>query len=123
MATLNWTQTLIRQATHQLTLDAFISRQWSNSITAPLTAASEQATRSSPGGFILHKLDFRYNQKDFPVDSTLILHILDSTANHRIGITDPKNTGPVHRPCQLRHLLLGVSGRRRPGGLGRRRRR
>ena len=91
--TLNWTQTLIRQATHQLTLDAFISRQWSNSITAPLTAASQQATQSSPGGFILHKLNLRYSPKDYPVDSTLILHILEATANHRIGITDPKNTG------------------------------
>lgn len=93
VATLNWTQTLIRQATHQLTLDAFISRQWSNSISAPLTVASEQSTRSSPGGFILNKLKFRYNQKDFPIDSNLIIHILEANATHRIGITDPANTG------------------------------
>ena len=60
VATLNWTQTLIRQATHQLTLDASVSRQWNNAITSELTAASEAATRSSPLGFITKKLQFEY---------------------------------------------------------------
>ncbi len=92
VATLNWNQTLIKQANHQLTLDAYISRQWNNSITAPLTAASEQATRGSPGGFLLQKLKFRYDQTTYPVDSALIYHILTAAANNRIGITDPRNT-------------------------------
>jgi outer membrane receptor protein involved in Fe transport len=92
VATLNWNQTLIKQANHQLTLDAYVSRQWNNQITAPLTAASEQATRGSPGGFILHKFAFIYNETNYPVDSLLIFNVLTVAANHRIGITDPKNT-------------------------------
>ena len=93
VATLNWTQTLIRQATHQLTLDAYISRQWSNSINAPLTTASEASTRSSPGGFITQKLQFRFKPSDYPVDSTLIYNTLLAASNVRHGIQDPKNTG------------------------------
>ena len=92
VATLNWNQTLIKTAGHQLTLDAYVSRQWNNQVTSSLTASSESATRSSPGGFILHKLAFDVNPTDYPVDSQLIYHILTATQNHRIGITDPKNT-------------------------------
>jgi hypothetical protein len=93
VATLNWNQTLIKQANHQLTLDAYLSRQWSNQISGRLTAASESSTRGSPGGFILSKLQFRYNQTQFPVDSQLIYNILTAASNVRIGITDAKNTG------------------------------
>ena len=92
VATLNWNQTLIKQANHQLTLDAYISRQWNNSITAPLTVGSESSTRSAPAGFLLKKLSYTRSEKDYPVDSLLIYHILTAAANHRIGITDPKNT-------------------------------
>jgi outer membrane receptor for ferrienterochelin and colicin len=93
VATLNWTQTLIREATHQLTLDAYISRQWNNTTTGRLTQSSESATRSSPLGIITHKLDFRLKPSDFPIDSTLIYNVLLNNVGHRIGLTDPKNTG------------------------------
>ncbi|HEY3933263.1 MAG TPA: TonB-dependent receptor [Gemmatimonadales bacterium] len=93
VATLNWTQTLIREATHQLTLDAYISRQWNNTTSGRLTAASEAATESSPLGILTHKLAFRITPSQFPIDSTLIYNVLLNRVGHRIGLTDPKNTG------------------------------
>lgn len=93
VATLNWNQTLIKQANHQLTLDAYISRQWNNGMTAPLTTGSEQGTRGSPAGFIMQKLQFQFGQTQYPVDSALMYNILTAAQNVRIGITDPKNTG------------------------------
>ncbi len=92
VATLNWTQTIIRQATHQLTLDAYLSRQWDNSITSRLTQASDQSTRSSPLGIITHKLKFTINQSDYPVDSTLLKNVLLNKSGTRIGVIDPVNT-------------------------------
>ena len=93
IATLSWNQTIIREATHQLTLDAYISRQWSNFTSAPLTTSSESSTRHSAGGFILNKLKFQYGKSDYPVDSVLLMNILSNNkSGHRIGITDPINT-------------------------------
>ncbi len=92
VAILNWTQTIFRKATHQLSVDAYLSWQWNNSMNSNLTVASEQATRSSPMGFITHKLQFNMNPKDAPVDSTLIYNFLLQKTSNRIGITDAKNT-------------------------------
>ncbi len=91
VATLNWNQTLIKSAGHQLTLDAYISRQWNNGQTGALTTSSESSSHSSPGGFILGKLAFAQNPSDYPVDSALIFNILTNKQNVRIGVTDAKN--------------------------------
>ncbi len=93
VATLNWNQTLLRTPGHQLTLDAYLSRQWNNGIAGNLTTGSEAATRSSPGGFILSKLNYALSPKDYPLDSTLIYNILTNKQNARIGITDGRNPG------------------------------
>lgn len=93
VAILNWTQTLIRNPTHQLSIDAYLSRQWNNTTTAPLTASSESSTRSSPLGIITHKLQFAFTPDQYPVDSTLILNTLLNKAGTRIGIRDNLNTG------------------------------
>ena len=92
VATLNWNQTLIKSGDHQVTIDAYISRQWNNRVTSTLAANSEASTRGAPGGFLLSKLAFDVNPSDYPVDSTLLYNILTNRQNHRIGITDPKNT-------------------------------
>ncbi len=92
VAILNWTQTIFRKATHQLSVDAYLSWQWNNSLNSDLTVASEQATRSSPLGIITHKLQFNVNPSDAPVDSTLIYNFLLQKTTSRIGMTDSKNT-------------------------------
>ncbi len=92
VAILNWTQTIFRRATHQLSVDAYLSWQWNNSLNSHLTAASEQATRNSPMGIITHKLQFNVNPKDAPIDSTLIYNFLLQKTGNRISLTDSKNT-------------------------------
>lgn len=105
VATLNWTQTIIRQATHQLTLDAFISKQWDNTVTSKLTQASESATRSSPLGIITHKLNFTLNPSDYPVDSTLLKNVLLNQAGTRIGVIDPINTAQYGGQANFNNFL------------------
>ncbi|HEY4320137.1 MAG TPA: TonB-dependent receptor [Gemmatimonadales bacterium] len=94
LASLNWTQTLLRSSTHQITLDATAARRWSNTITGRLTDASQQsAENNSPLGIITKKLSFQYGKKDFPLDSTLLYNVLLNKSGHRIGLTDAFNSG------------------------------
>ena len=111
VATLNWNQTLLKSGDHQITLDAFLSRQWNNRLASTLTTSSEASTRSSPGGFILGKLAFDVNPADYPVDSTLIYDVLTAKANHRIGITDGKNGGQYNG-------VANFTGNAPPDGVG-----
>jgi len=125
---LEWSQTIIKSAAHQLTLDAIISRQTNNRTSSTLTASSESSTRSSPGGFILGKLKFDVNPKDYPVDSTLIYNILTANKTNRIGITDGNNTnqyggvpaftsnGPQDGICPLNNSNIDVCAAGGGGG-------
>lgn len=92
VATLNWTQTLTKSSTRNISVDAYLSYQWNNNIVAPLTVASEAATRTPFMGFLIKPLQFAVTEKDFPLDSTLIYNILFARATSRIGLTDKVNT-------------------------------
>ncbi|KKS69945.1 MAG: hypothetical protein UV41_C0040G0001, partial [Candidatus Daviesbacteria bacterium GW2011_GWA2_42_7] len=92
VATLNWTQTLTRSSTRNISIDAYLSYQWNNNLNSRLTASSEAGTREPFMGFLLKPLKFEFTQQDFPLDSTLIYNILFNRASRRIGLTDKTNT-------------------------------
>jgi outer membrane receptor for ferrienterochelin and colicin len=92
VATLNWTQVLSKKASRAVSLDSYLSYQWNHVTTANLTPASEAASRDPFLGFLVKPLQFMYDAKDFPVDSTLIYNVLLNRANRRIGTIDKLNT-------------------------------
>ena len=92
VATLNWTQTLTRNSSRNISIDAYLSYQWNSNLNSRLTASSEAGTRSPFMGFLLKPLKFQYTPKNFPLDSTLIYNILFGRASNRIGLTDKNNT-------------------------------
>jgi hypothetical protein len=92
VATLNWTQVISKKASRAISLDSYLSYQWNKGLTSNLTPESEAATRSPWLGFLVKPLHFMYDDKNFPVDSTLIYNVLLNRANRRIGITDKLNT-------------------------------
>ena len=92
VATLNWTQTLTRSAARSISIDAYLSYQWNNTIAGSLTQASADGTRNPFMGFLLKPLKFELTPQTFPLDSTLVYNILFARANRRIGLTDKQNT-------------------------------
>lgn len=100
VATLNWSQVLTRSSARSISIDAYLSYQWNSDLAAPLTLASEAATRKPFMGFLLQPLQFEFTSKNFPLchgscsnaaDSALIYNILFNRAGARIGLTDKQN--------------------------------
>jgi len=93
VATLNWNQVLTRGASRSLSIDAYLSYQWNNSLQGRLTEDSEAGSRDPTFGILLKKLNFEETPETFPVDSTLIKNFLLNRTTRRIGLTDRVNTG------------------------------
>lgn len=93
VATLNWNQVLTRGAARSLSVDAYLSYQWNNSLQGVLTEDSEVGSRDPMFGILLKKLSFEETPETFPVDSTLIKNFLLNRTTRRIGLTDRVNTG------------------------------
>ncbi|MEO5800858.1 MAG: TonB-dependent receptor [Gemmatimonadales bacterium] len=91
VATLNWTQTLSKNASRAIALDAFLSYQWDRSIAAPLTAASEQSSRNPLNGWLLKDFDFVYGFDQFPVTDKLVRNYRLNQNNTAITVLDRNN--------------------------------
>ncbi|MES2305485.1 MAG: TonB-dependent receptor [Gemmatimonadota bacterium] len=92
VATLNWTQTLSKNASRAIALDAYLSYQWDRSINSTLTAASEESTRNPFNGWLLKNFDFIYDMKTFPVTDELVRNYRIQQAGTPITVYDRFNT-------------------------------
>ncbi|MEO5799461.1 MAG: TonB-dependent receptor, partial [Gemmatimonadales bacterium] len=92
VATLNWTQTLTKNTSRAIALDAYLSYQWDRSINSTLTAASEESTRDPFNGWLFKDFKFIYDANTFPVTDALVRNYRIQQANTAITVYDRFNT-------------------------------
>jgi hypothetical protein len=114
--TLNWTQNLARSTERALALELYLSYQRDHSISSPLTAESELATRDPFGGFIIRPLGFRFDFQNFPLTRELVENVRLNRAGTRRTPFDAENPGQYNPVDQYRNDAYGLLGWFESGG-------
>lgn len=114
--TLTWNPNLARSAERALAVDVNLSYQQNRSIAGPLAPASELASRSPFGGFLIHPLGFLFDFDNFPLDRELVENVRLNTPGTRRTPFSPEDPIQFNLIDRYRNDAYGLSGWSEGGG-------